>query len=70
MSFDKNGDGKVSKDEMPERMQRILERADTNKDDALDKEEIEKLAERFSGRRGPRRPGDGEGRPERPRRPE
>jgi hypothetical protein len=48
MGFDKNGDGKVTKDEMPERMQqRLLLRADTNGDGALDKEEVEKMAKRF-----------------------
>ena len=56
MSHDTNGDGKVDKDELPEQMQRILERADLNKDDAIDKAEAEKLAERFSqmGGRGGR----------------
>jgi hypothetical protein len=44
MSFDKNGDGKVTKDELPERMQYLIEKGDTNKDGALDKEEIKKLA--------------------------
>ena len=47
MGFDENGDGKVTKDEMPERMQeRLLKRADTNGDGALDKEEVEKFAQR------------------------
>jgi hypothetical protein len=44
MSFDKNNDGKVTKDELPERMQHLIARGDTNKDGALDKEEIKKLA--------------------------
>lgn len=43
MSFDKNKDGKVTKDELPERMQYLIERGDTNKDGALDKDEIKKL---------------------------
>lgn len=48
MGFDKNGDGKVTKDEMPEQMQqRLLQRADTNDDGAIDKQEAEKMAERF-----------------------
>jgi hypothetical protein len=61
MSFDKNKDGKVTKDELPERMQRLIEMGDTNKDGALDKEEIKKLAVKleregfpgFDGRGGP-----------------
>ena len=53
MNFDKNGDGKVTKDEMPEQMQqRLLHRADANGDGAIDKQEAEQMAERF-GRGGP-----------------
>jgi len=65
MGLDKNGDGKVGKDELPERMQRMLDRADTNKDGAIDKAEAEKMAEQFERRgagqpRGAgRRPGPG-----------
>src|SRR5262245_4645612 len=44
MSFDKNKDGKVTKDELPERMHFLIERGDTNKDGALDRDEIKKLA--------------------------
>jgi EF hand len=44
MSFDKNGDGKVTKDELPERMQNLIARGDSDKDGALDKDEIKKLA--------------------------
>ncbi len=72
MSNDKNGDGKVTKDELPEFMLRILDRADTNNDGAIDKAEAKKMSERFSsgGRSGGSRRGQGE-RPEsgRPRRP-
>ena len=77
---DKNKDGKLTKDELPERMQRALQFADANKDGALDKNELKKLVERIKrsqggrpeGRRpgaeGGRRPGgDGNRRPERPR---
>jgi hypothetical protein len=44
MAFDKNKDGKVTKDELPERMQDLIGRGDTNKDGALDADEIKKLA--------------------------
>jgi hypothetical protein len=44
MSFDKNKDGKVTKDELPERMHDLIARGDTNKDGALDRDEIKKLA--------------------------
>jgi len=44
MSFDKDRDGKVSKDELPERMQDLITKGDANKDGALDKDEIKKLA--------------------------
>ena len=79
MRMDANGDGKVTKDEMPERMQRMLERLDTNGDEAIDKEEAKQAAERFrrsgdrprgdraaDGDRGPREGGDRPRRPERP----
>lgn len=47
---DKNKDGKLTKDELPEQMQRIIERADTNGDGAIDRKEAEAFAERLRGR--------------------
>src|SRR5262249_42739112 len=44
LSFDKNKDGKVTKEELPERMQDLIAKGDTNKDGALDKDEIKQLA--------------------------
>jgi hypothetical protein len=48
MSFDKNGDGKVTKEELPERMRFLIGLGDTNKDGALDRDEIKKLAARMA----------------------
>jgi hypothetical protein len=61
MSFDKEKTGKVTKEMLPERMQFLIARGDTNKDGALDKEEVRKLAadlardgfRGFDGRGGP-----------------
>jgi hypothetical protein len=66
MAFDKNKDGKVTKDELPERMQGLIAKGDTNKDGALDREEIRKLAgtlgrDTFAGGFGGRGPGAGFG---------
>jgi hypothetical protein len=44
MAFDKNKDGKVTRDELPERMHYLIEQGDSNKDGALDRDEIRKLA--------------------------
>lgn len=83
MSFDENKDGKLSRKEIPERMQRMLDRGDANEDGSLDRDELKKMFEQFQGGRGGqggRPPRDG-GRPphdgdrpprdgdERPRRP-
>ena len=43
MQFDKNGDGKLSKDELPERLQGLFEKGDLDKDGFLSKEEIIKI---------------------------
>jgi hypothetical protein len=43
MAFDKNKDGKLTRDELPERLHPLLERGDTNKDGAMDRDEIRKL---------------------------
>lgn len=58
MAFDKNQDGKLSKDELPERLHGMLTRGDLNDDGSLDKDELSKIAAAFQGRGG-----DGGGRP-------
>ena len=49
---DKNKDGKLTKNELPEAMQSIIERADTNRDGAIDRKEAEAFAERMKQRGG------------------
>jgi Ca2+-binding EF-hand superfamily protein len=44
MAFDANGDGKLSRAELPERFQGIFDRADENKDGFLTPDEIRKVA--------------------------
>lgn len=63
MAYDKNGDGKVTKDELPERMHGLITQGDLNGDGALDRDEIKKLAERpgRGGFGGPGGPGGGPG---------
>src|SRR5262245_15041716 len=55
LAFDKNNDGKITADELPERMQHLIALGDVNKDGALDRDEITKLAttlESFAGLTG------------------
>lgn len=44
MQYDKDSDGKLSKEELPERMQSMLERGDANKDGFLTKDELRALS--------------------------
>jgi Ca2+-binding EF-hand superfamily protein len=64
--LDKDGNGKIEKDEIPERMKENLGRVDSNSDGVVDLAEFEKVAQFFAG--GGRRPegapaGAPEGRP-------
>jgi len=67
MTFDKNGDGKITADMLPERMQHLVALGDVNRDGVLDKDEVRKLAttlESFTNLvslNGPGGPGDGKG---------
>ena len=53
MAMDANKDGKLSKEELPERMQSMMTRGDKNEDGVLDKEEIMASARERSGGGGP-----------------
>jgi len=44
LEMDRNKDGKLSKDEVPERMQPLFARADSDKDGVITKEELAKVA--------------------------
>ena len=51
--FDADGDGRISRDELPEPMSRMMDRFDTNGDDVIDIAELEAMRQRM--RQGPRR---------------
>ena len=53
MEGDKNGDGKLSKQELPDFAGELFADFDVNKDGVLDRDEIRKLAERLIQRRRP-----------------
>jgi Ca2+-binding EF-hand superfamily protein len=44
MAFDKNGDGKLQREELPERLRGLFDRGDLNKDGVLTMDEVQKLA--------------------------
>ncbi len=54
---DKNKDGKLTKDELPEAMQSLFERVDTNGDGVIDRKEAAAFAERMKQRGGSPTPG-------------
>jgi Ca2+-binding EF-hand superfamily protein len=62
MSFDRNGDGRLDRAEVPERFQGLFDRADANHDGTLTRDELRQSAnatvQQGSGRGG----GEGEGR--------
>ena len=54
--MDANGDGKLQKNELPERMQSMFDRLDTNGDGALDGEEIQAMRRGGGRQRGQGQP--------------
>ena len=50
--YDENKDGKLSGDEIPERMRDRVTQIDTNKDKSIDKAELDAMSRQFSGGRG------------------
>jgi Ca2+-binding EF-hand superfamily protein len=51
-NMDRDGDGKISRDEMPEQMRQRFDRIDENGDGLIDETEIEAMANRFRGGQG------------------
>jgi len=49
--LDKNGDGKLSKDEAPERMREHFDRVDANKDGLVEQSELQAMHQRMGGQR-------------------
>jgi hypothetical protein len=49
-SLDKNGDGKVTQDEVPAALKGIFDQIDGNKDGAMDEKEVEAIRNRFRSR--------------------
>ncbi|MHC5111660.1 MAG: outer membrane protein assembly factor BamB family protein [Planctomycetota bacterium] len=67
---DADKDGKLTKDELPERMQDRMDQLDADKDGAVTLQEFQDGTRRMFGRRGGRGGNPREGKPDRPQRPE
>lgn len=52
LALDADGDGKLSRSEVPSRMQRIFDRADADKNCSLDRAEIDKFTQQLGPGRG------------------
>jgi Ca2+-binding EF-hand superfamily protein len=52
MQLDTDGDGKVSREEAPERMREFFDTIDSNGDGFIDRSEEAAMRERFRGRGG------------------
>jgi hypothetical protein len=62
MEFDQNGDGSLTKDELPERMQNVIVRADSNGDEIATQGELTAMALKEVAPATPRAGGRGRGR--------
>jgi Ca2+-binding EF-hand superfamily protein len=69
---DKDGDGKLTGDEIPERMQDRLDKIDGDQDGSVSRQEMESAMSKMRGRGGKQGGGKDAGRPggDRPRRPD
>ena len=54
MQLDRNGDGLLSRNEIPQQMMPMLQGADNNRDGVLDPQEVQSVAERMARSRGRR----------------
>ena len=61
MEADEDGDGRISRDEAPERLLRGFERIDADGNGMIEKSEMEEAAKRFGEGRGRGRDGGGPG---------
>jgi collagen type III alpha len=52
MQLDRDGDGKISREEAPEPMRPYFDQIDENQDGFLDRQEVNSLRRRFGGRGG------------------
>jgi Ca2+-binding EF-hand superfamily protein len=62
MAFDRNGDGKLDRAELPDRFQGLFDRADANKDGTLTRDELQQSANASVQEGAGRGRGEGEGR--------
>ena len=51
-SFDANGDGRITREEIPEQAGGMFDRVDANGDGVVTKDELDAMASRMRGRRG------------------
>ncbi|MDA0835766.1 MAG: EF-hand domain-containing protein [Planctomycetota bacterium] len=57
--FDKNGDGKLSQDEVNENLKKRFDKIDANGDGAIDQDELRTMLEKRANKQGGKKPGKG-----------